>query len=163
MHDSANTQRCSIDRSVQWGQIALPNRCDAEQPGAGGDSGTRFPRRHPFGNRTPLFRRIPGCSFPMGAPGETASHSETLKRFSVSEWDAVSPGAPIGKLHPGIRLNSGVRFPKGCRLGNRVPESPPAPGCSASHLLGKAICPHCTDLSIEHRCVFALSCMVTIG
>ena len=85
MHDSANTQRCSIDRSVQWGQVALPNRCDAEQPGAGGDSGTRFPRRHPFGNRTPLFRRIPGCSFPMGAPGETASHSETLKRDGLSD------------------------------------------------------------------------------
>lgn len=115
-------QRRSINRLLQWGQIALPNRCDAEQPGAGGDNGTRFPRRHPFGNRTPLFRRIPGCSFPMGAKTGWAfrlrSLAETASRNRRSDWDVFSRSSPSGKLRPGICARNGTWFPRG-------PKQPP--------------------------------------
>ena len=106
MHDSANIQRCSINRSVQWGQIALPNRCDAEQPGAGGDSGTRFPRRHPFGNRIPLRNAKTGWAFRLKPLAETAS------RNWRSDWDAISRSSPSGKLSPTLERQNGIRLPR---------------------------------------------------
>ncbi len=103
-------QRRSINRLLQWGQIALPNRCDAEQPGAGGDSGTRFPRRHPFGNRTPLFRRIPGCSFPIEPLGETATRNLCPKRDVVSPRTetAARPSSKSSAFLRCMRIIQGV-------------------------------------------------------
>lgn len=124
MHDSANIQRCSIDRLLQGGQVALPNRCDAEQPGARRNSRTRFPKRHPSGNRVPLSRRIPGYRFPMGPLGETASQNSGSKR------DMVSQTSLLRKMQPGIPARNGTHFPSRGPMGNCIPESAPKPGRS---------------------------------
>lgn len=94
------------------------------------------------GSRIPFRAPIPGRAFRYRPQPEGPSRS------GAPEWDAVSPRGPIGKSGTGIRLSSGMRFPQQARLGNHGPE----------FLLHRS----CTDLSIEHRCMFALSCMVKL-
>lgn len=89
MHDSANTQRRSIDRLLQggfWviasqtGLLRKPNPTPEHLNGMG------FPVEASSGNCSPESALRLGCNFPMG---------------------------PSGKLRPGICSRNGTRFPRG--------------------------------------------------
>ena len=93
----------------------------------------------PRGNRVPFREQIPGRSFPEG---------------------------PIGKLHPSLSADSGLQFPLDASTGKLIPFRCSRVGCGfRSRPVWEAMAQnsHRSDLSIERRCVFALSCMVTIG
>ena len=113
--------------------------------------GTQFPIGPRLGKRIPFRAGIPGCIFRKRPVWETVSRSE------LKFWVAVSPRGPVGKLHPGSSFNSGTRFPRG-PPGEIESQNP-----SAGPLWCKVTCPLCTNLLIERRCVFALSCMGAIG
>lgn len=88
MHDSANIQRRSINRLLQRGFRAAVSQTSLLRklhPRICVQNGPWFPKRHPSGNRTPLFRRIPGRVFPLGHLGETESRVQNGTHF---------PGAP---------------------------------------------------------------------
>ena len=64
------------------------------------------------------------CAF---GPGSIASRglllrAETASRNERSEWDSFSESALQRKACPGIRLQSGMRFPAEASGGNGVPE-----------------------------------------
>ena len=87
MHDSANIQRRSINRLLQRGFRAAVSQTSLLRklhPKICVQNGPWFPKRHPSGNRTPLFRRIPGRVFPV---------------------------EPHGKPCPGICVQNGPHFP----------------------------------------------------
>ncbi len=69
----------------------------------------------PRGKRIPLFRLEPGCSFPTGPLGETATQNLS------SERDTVSQTGLLRKMHPGIPARNGMRFPSRGPMGNCVP------------------------------------------
>ena len=89
MHDSANTQRCSIDRSVQGGFWAIASQTGLlrkPNPTPEHLNGMGFPVEASSGNCSPESTLRLGCNFPMG---------------------------PSGKLRPGICSRNGTRFPRG--------------------------------------------------
>lgn len=57
-----------------------------------------------------------GCAFPLQPLAETAS------QISAPEWNAVSESALKRKLHPGVPLQNGTRFPNGAAYGSCIPE-----------------------------------------
>lgn len=57
-----------------------------------------------------------GRTFPMGVQPESATRNPT------PEWDIVSQWALKRKAHPGIQLESGMRFPNSRPTGNRIPQ-----------------------------------------
>ena len=118
MHDSANTQRCSIDRSVQWEFWAVVSQTGLLRklyPTTQANSGPQFPDGASWGNCIPLRNAKMGWAFRLRPLAETAS------RKRHSDWDAFSRSNPSGKLRSGIcPPQNGTRFPQG-------PNQPPAP------------------------------------
>ena len=88
MHDSANTQRCSIDRSVQGEFWAI-----ASQTGL---------LRKP--NPTP--EHLNGTAFRLRHLAETAARNRR------SDWDAISQWGPRGNYSPESALETGRGFPE---------------------------------------------------
>lgn len=62
-----------------------------------------------------------GYNAEMGRSFQMSPHAESPSRNEPSEWDTLSETRSIGKLCPGIRLQSGMEFPVEPRLGNGVP------------------------------------------
>lgn len=89
MHDSANTQRCSIDRSVQGEFWAI-----ASQTGL---------LRKP--NPTP--EHLNGMGFPVEASSGNCSPESPR-----SDWDAISQWGPRGNCGPESALETGRGFPE---------------------------------------------------
>lgn len=89
MHDSANVQRCSIDRLLQWEFWAIASQTGLlrkPHPTLEHLNGMSFPVEASSGNCSPESALRLGCNFPMG---------------------------PSGKLRPGICSRNGTRFPRG--------------------------------------------------
>ena len=89
MHDSANTQRRSIDRSLRWEFWATASQTGLlrkPHPTLEHLNGMSFPVEASSGNCSPESALRLGCNFPMG---------------------------PSGKLRPGICSRNGTRFPRG--------------------------------------------------
>lgn len=89
MHDSANTQRRSIDRSLRWEFWAIASQTGLlrkPHPTLEHLNGMSFPVEVSSGNCSPESALRLGCNFPMG---------------------------PSGKLRPGICAQNGTRFPQG--------------------------------------------------
>lgn len=128
MHDSANMQRCSINRSVQgefWAIASQAGLLRKLHPTTQTNSGPRFPDGASRGNCVPLWSARTGCAFRLRSLAETAS------RNRHSDWDAFSRSRPSGKLRPGICVRNGTRFPQG-------PNQPPAP--RQNHPLSSVAC-----------------------
>ncbi len=92
----------------------------------------------PRGNRVPFREQIPGRSFPEGS---------------------------IGKLHPSLSADSGLQFPLDASTGKPIPFRCSGVGFGfRSRPVWEAMAqnPPCANLSIERRCMFALSCMVKL-
>lgn len=77
-----------------------------------------------FGKRIPPSGRIPGYRFPMRPLGGTASQNSGSKR------DMVSQTGLLRKMHPGIPVRNGTRFPSRGPMGNCNPPSRAKQGCS---------------------------------
>ena len=99
MHDSANTQRRSINRLVQRGQVTLHQSSPAEGFRDVVSSGA------PCGKRVPLFKLETGRSFPTRPLGETATQNLSSKR------DTVSQTGLLRKLRPTLKDKTGTQFP----------------------------------------------------
>lgn len=67
-------------------------------------------------------------------------------RHSAGTWSGKTSEVPHIPFRAGI-------------LGCSFPERPHR----ETMALNSPACPHCANLLIEHRCMFALSCMVKIG
>ena len=74
------------------------------------------------GKSIPEFRLRLGCGFRMTFQAETASRNRR------SEWDSFSGRRLKRKVHPGIRAQTGTRFPNGSPGGKFIPESALRPG-----------------------------------
>ena len=90
-HDSANTQRCSIDRLVQGRQVgefkAIVSRWGLSgklRPTLKCQNGMRFPVEVSSGKRIPESVLRLGCNFPIEPLGETATQNLRPKRDVVS-------------------------------------------------------------------------------
>ena len=106
MHDSANTQPCSINRLVQGGQVSL-HQVGAYQPVplAPSQEGSEW-----------SDSRVPGRSIPNDALAESVSHYPGEFRDAAPQW------VLLGKLYPALGRQNGMPFPEGASRGNRVPE-----------------------------------------
>ena len=105
MHDSANTQRRSIDRSVQgefWAIASQTGLLRKPNPTPEHLNGTGFPVEASSGNCSPESALRLGCDFPMG---------------------------PSGKLQPGICSRNGTRFPRGPKQPPAPRQNDPFPSC----------------------------------
>lgn len=125
MHDSANTQRCSINRMVQgefWAVVSQTGLLRKLYPTTQANSGPQFPDGASWGNCVPLWSARTGWAFRLRSIAESASRNRR------SDWDAISRSSPSGKLHPGIRARNGIWFPKQASCGKCNPESPPETG-----------------------------------
>lgn len=128
MHDSANTQRCSIDRLLQGGFRAIASQAGLLRklhPTTRANSGTQFPDGGSWGNCIPLRNAKTGWAFRLRSLAETAS------RNRHSDWNVFSRSSPSGKLRPGICARNGTRFPRG-------PNQPPAP--RQNHPFSSVVC-----------------------
>ena len=104
-----------------------------------------------------------GCFCSRGKPRPVW---EIVTRFGRRFRVAVSPRGSIGKLHPSLNADFGTQFPLDASTGKLIPFRCSRVGCGfRSRPVWEAMAQnsHRSDLSIERRCVFALSCMVTIG
>lgn len=109
MHDSANTQRCSIDRSVQgefWAIASQTGLLRKPNPTPEHLNGMGFPVEASSGNCSPESALRLGCNFPMG---------------------------PSGKLRPGICSRNGTRFPRGPKQPPAPRQNDPFPPSHAEH------------------------------
>lgn len=116
MHDSANVQRCSIDRLLQWEFWATVSRwglLGKPRPTTQANSGPRFPDGASRGNCVPLRSVKTECAFRL------RSLTETATRNWRPDWDSISRSSSSGKLRPGICARNGTWFPRG-------PKQPPA-------------------------------------
>ena len=105
MHDSANMQRCSIDRLVQWEFWAIASQTGPSgklRPTLKRQNGMRFPVEVSSGNCVPELALRLGCNFPIEPLGETATRNLCPKR------DAVSPRTETAALLP--RQNDSFSF-----------------------------------------------------
>lgn len=104
MHDSANTQRCSINRLVQGGFRAIASQAGLLRklhPTTRANSGTQFPVEASRGSCVPLWGVRTGCAFRLRPQAESASRNRR------SNWDAVSGRQAKTKLRwnsPWLRL-----------------------------------------------------------
>ncbi len=86
MHDSANMQRCSIDRLLQWEFWATVSRwglLGKLHPTLKRQNGMRFPVEVSSGNCDPELPPGLGCNFPIEPLGETATRNLCPKRDMV--------------------------------------------------------------------------------
>ena len=149
MHDSANTQRCSINRLVQgefWAVVSQTGLLRKLYPTIQANSGPQFPDGASWGNCIPLRNAKTGWAFRLRHLAESPSQNrraetghdfpngplaETASRNRHSDWDVFSRSSPSGKLRPGICAQNGTRFPQG-------PNQPPAP--RQNHPLSSVAC-----------------------
>ena len=88
------------------------------------NSGMQLPNGASWGNGIPFWGAEMGCRFPMRPLGETASQNSGSKR------DVVSQTGLLRKMHPGIPVRNGTRFPSRGPMGNCNPPSRAKQGCS---------------------------------
>lgn len=127
MHDSANIQRYSIDRSVQrefWAIASQTGLLRKPNPTPEHLNGMGFPVEASSGNCSPESALRLGCNFPMGALGETAARNLLSKR------DAVSPRteAAAPSLDKMIRSLRRIRNVQGVSQGAGTIGTSPAAG-----------------------------------
>jgi hypothetical protein len=85
-------------------------------PGIWLQPGMYFPVEASSGNCVPEFGLGTGRAFRIGSQPETASHSETGFR------DTLSARPAIRKVHPVLSVQTGTRFPLAWPLGKRGPD-----------------------------------------
>ena len=68
-------------------------------------TGTRFPNGGPGGKRVPESALRLGRSFRMAPQAETATRNPAV------EWDMLSQWQLKRKAHPGMEVQTGMRFP----------------------------------------------------
>lgn len=118
MHDSANTQRRSIDRSLRWEFWAIASQTGLlrkPHPTLEHLNGMSFPVEASSGNCSPESALRLGCNFPMG---------------------------PSGKLRPGICSRNGTRFPRGPKQPPAPRQNDPFPPSHAEHPRSVPGCRH---------------------
>ena len=104
-----------------------------------------------------------GCFCSRGKPRPVW---EIVTRFGRKFRVAVSPRGSIGKSHPSLSADSGLQFPLDASTGKPVPFRCSGVGFGfRNRPVWEAMAQNspCTDLSIERRCVFTLSCKLKIG
>lgn len=111
----AQAEAVSHSKGEFWDTVSGPMAVGKLRPTLKANSGTRFPKQSPSGNRVPFWRRIPGCTFRLSCVAENASHSEARIR------DTLSARAALRKLQPVLRPQSGTRLPEQRPWGKRVP------------------------------------------
>lgn len=70
----------------------------------------------------PMRAHEAGCDAEMGRTFPMGVQPESTSRNPTPEWDIVSQWALKRKAHPGIQLESGMRFPNSRPTGNRIPQ-----------------------------------------
>lgn len=117
MHDSANIQQRSIDRSVQrefWAVVSQTGLLGKLHPTPERQNGMGFPVEASSGNCVPELALRLGCNFPIEPLGETESHS------GAPERDTASPDES-----PAMLRN------KGRKSAHRIEVDEDAPGIRA--------------------------------
>lgn len=125
MHDSANTQRCSIDRSVQgefWAVVSQTGLLRKPHPTTQANSGPQFPDGASWENCIPLRNAKTGWAFRLRHLAESPSQNRRPKRATISQTGLQR------KLRPGIGTQTETYFPDRAPRGNCGPESAPETG-----------------------------------
>ena len=107
----------SVGLAARVGCIFPKSPLGKTRPRINPQNGTYFPAEAARGNRVPESSLKPGRAFPFKLVWESASQN------SAPKWDTGDPRRLKRKMHPGIRLHSGMHFPVGVWRGKRVPES----------------------------------------
>lgn len=118
MHDSANTQRRSINRLVRGGFWAI-----ASQTGL-------------LRKLNPTPEHLNGMGFPVEASSGNCSPESALR------LGCNSPMGPSGKLQPGICSRNGTRFPRGPKQPPAPRQNDPFPPSHAERPRSVPGCRH---------------------
>lgn len=124
MHDSANTQRRSIDRSVRWGFWAIASQTGLlrkPNPTLEHLNGMSFPVEASSGNCVPKSAFRLGCNFPIEPLGETATRNLLSKRTRFPRGPKQPPAPRQNDPFPPSHAEHPRSVP-GCRHNRNVPS-----------------------------------------